>query len=73
MRAREYRLMEETVEIGAVCAVNRFFKHRDTLDYHDADARRDLQAVIERAMMDAIVERFEFDCAYDRGHDIDHL
>lgn len=73
MRAREYRLMEESVEIAAVCAVNRFFKYRTTLDYTDDDGRRDLQATIERAVMDAISERFEFDCPHDTGHDIDHL
>lgn len=73
MRAREYRLMEEAVEIGAECAVNRFFKHRNTLDASDDSGRRALQAVIERAVMECIGERFEFDYPHDTSHDIDHL
>lgn len=73
MRAREYRLMEEAVEVGAVCALMRFFKDRETLDYYDDSGRRALQAVIERAVMECISERFEFDYPHDTSHDIDHL
>lgn len=55
MRANEYRLLDEAVEMGVTRGYNRAFKHTD------APTEEQIKDSIHNAVMGAICEWFIFD------------